>query len=341
MYCDIFKTIIFDGTALYDPLYLGMYNKKSIKYLDIENTRLYSNLNIDAHLKHKLTKTTFKDKKHLILGCAKLVNSKMKSGYNKAYVVTYQTIANQLNDLINSKYNVVKLNGELFYFGNTKGKNNMQDCNTMFQFGWDTLPDYEYAIQWLSVCVDWDTVLKINDKERLEKYSEYLTVKERNVDTYNNDTYETHGYSAYEFGFGDLNQFKMFTLVTNFYQEVHRIKLRNYNCTTEQIEVNIFSIQGVILKMIEQLFPKCNMNKIDTELDCFKESKADNRKNKVKGYDEFIKWFDEWDGSMIKINEIKNICQMNAAEWGNLSRNPIIKDKLNSLNKPKRGYYSK
>lgn len=341
MYCDTFKTIIFDGTALYDPLYLGMYKKKSIKYLDIENTRLYSNLNIEAYLKHKLTKTTFKDKKHLILACAKLVNAKMKLGFKKAYVVTYQTIAHQLNDLIFNKSNVVKLNDELFYFGNTKGKNNMQDCNIMFQFGWDTLPDYEYAIQWLSVCVDWDMMLGLNDTDKFEKYSEYLTIKDRSVESIEHYTYEAFGYTCYEFGFSGLNQFKMFTLVTNFYQEVHRIKLRNYNCTKEKIEVNIFSIQSVILQMIEQLFPECNMNKIDKESGYFKESKAEDRKNKAKGYDEFIKWFNEWDGNIIKISDIQNICKINSSQWKTLSRNPLIEEKLNSLIKPKRGCYSK
>ena len=54
LYCKTFKTIIFDGTALYDPQYLGMYNKGSIKYLDIENTRSYDNLTINIYNKHKL-----------------------------------------------------------------------------------------------------------------------------------------------------------------------------------------------------------------------------------------------------------------------------------------------
>lgn len=342
MYCDTFKTIVFDGTALYDPLYLKMYKNQSIKYLDVENTRLYSNLNINVYLKHKLTKTAFKDKKYLVYACGKFVNDRMKTGIKRAYVVSYQTVTTQLNDFINSKYNVAKLNNELFYFGNTKGKNHMQNCNTMFQFGWDTLPDYEYAIQWLSVVVNWDLLLTTKTElSEFEKLSDDLIVKDRSKQMFNNDVFTSCGYKSYEFGYTSLNEFKLFTILTNFYQEVHRTKLRNYNCTDENIEVNIFSVKNIILEMIEQLFPKCNLNKITDELDCFKESKAAARENKAKGYDAFIKWFDKWDGSAIKVGKIRELCNISNKQWEYLKKHEIIKGKLDTLKQPNRGYYCK
>ncbi len=46
----------------------------------------------------------------------------------------------------------------------------MQYCNTMFQFGWDVMPDYEYVIQWLSTSVNWDGVIKYcSDIKKLKK----------------------------------------------------------------------------------------------------------------------------------------------------------------------------
>ena len=80
LYCDTFKTIIFDGTALYDPQYLGMYDKGSLKFLDIENTRIYDNLTINVYNKHKLSKTSFNQKDYLINACASFINNKMAIG---------------------------------------------------------------------------------------------------------------------------------------------------------------------------------------------------------------------------------------------------------------------
>ncbi|WP_333888305.1 hypothetical protein [Clostridium sp.] len=65
MYSDTFKIIIFDGTTLYDPLYPKMYNNGSIKFLDIENTRIYNNLQINVYNKHKISKIKFKDMRYL------------------------------------------------------------------------------------------------------------------------------------------------------------------------------------------------------------------------------------------------------------------------------------
>jgi hypothetical protein len=83
-------------------------------------------------------------------------------------------------------------------------------------------------------------------------------------------------------------------MVTDFYQEVHRTKLRNYSCN-DNIEVHIFAVKNIICKMIKQLFPKKKgnlINIIDDELNEFKESKADNRKNKGVTYTKFKAWLD-------------------------------------------------
>lgn len=345
MYSDTFKTLIFDGTAFYDGQYYGMYNNGSVKFLDIENTRLYNNLEINAYMRYKLTKTTFRDKSYLAKACANFVSNRMKKGFNnKAYVVSYSEqsvpLAKNINDTL--KHRIVKLSeNECHYFGNTKGKNGMQECNIMFQFGWDTMPDYEYVIQWLSIYVDWERTLEYcSSQENAEEMSGNLIVKDRSKEKYKDYIYSS-GFAEWEFGYDLLNQFKMFSIVTNFYQEVHRTKLRNYNCTAERIEINVFSQRLIILKMIKQLFSKCSLNIITDEISCFKEGKADNRKNKAKGYDEFMNWFKDWNGELIKVKDIKNICKINDKQWENLKKHEIIKEKLDMISIPKRGYYSR
>ena len=282
MYCGTYKTIIFDGTALYDPQYLGMYNNKSIKYLDIENTRSYDNLTINVYKQHKLTKTTFNDKNHLVNACASFINNRMRIGFTKkTYIVTYQRVAGELYKLLKHLNYIPTPNDfENYYFCNTKGDNNMQECVEMFMLGWNTLPDFEYVIQWLSIYVNWELVIsKCSNLEKALEISEQLEIKDRSVEEYNGDDYGTN-YKSYEYGYEGLNKYKYFMMVTDFYQEIHRTKLRKYNCD-DKIVCNIFAIKSIILKMIEQLFPRKGelINVIDEELIEFKESKIEGRVN--------------------------------------------------------------
>jgi hypothetical protein len=308
IYSDTFKTIIFDGTALYDPLYLKMYDNNSIKFLDIDNIRSYKNVIINAYMKNKLSKTEFNNKKYLAFACAKFVNQRLWQGFNnKAYVVTYKTKAVDIAKYLYNKKLISMLDeNTTHYFGNTKGKNYMQNSNIMFQFGWDTLPDYEYVIQYLSIKTDWDKVLEYcADKDKAEKLSEKFLIKDRSKTTYGNDVYKS-GYKNYEFGLDNLNQFKYFSIVTNFYQEVHRTKLRHYTCTEEKIEVNLFANKSIIFSMIYQLLPGCNLNKIKDELDCFKESKILGRDTKEETISQkIVNWINNsWNGDEIKSSKM-------------------------------------
>lgn len=332
LYSNIFKTIVFDGTALYDPLYSGMYKIKSIKYLDVENTRLYNNLYVNVYIRHKLTKTTFKDKKHLVKACGEFVNERMKIGLgNKGYVVTYQEKAVELANCIDAKYTISMLNEkQTYYFGNTKGKNDMQYCNNMFQFGWDVMPDYEYVIQWLSTSVNWDGVIKYcSDIKKAEEISDDFVIQDRSNNKYGYYTYSSE-YKCFEFGAQLLNQFKMFSIVTNFYQEVHRTKLRKYTCN-DKIKVNIFAIQTIILDMIKQLFIGCNLKIIEDELECFTKAKDKSftKKDGTKtNAQKFIEWEEKFNDKKININYIKKECNFSNEDWRNVKKNKTVKNIL-------------
>ena len=348
MYSDIFKTIIFDGTALYDPLYLKMYEQQSIKYLDVENTRLYKNLQFNIYLKHKLTKTNFNNKGYLVKACAKFANDRLRKGLgNKAYIITYKTKAVELaKELKNDSFTIpMPSESETYYFGATKGNNAMKDCNIMFQFGWDTLPDYEYVIQWLSIVTDWEKVLKYcSDSKKGEEFCENLLTKDRSQTVYGDKVYSSQ-YKNYEFGFDSINKLKYFNIITNFYQEVHRTKLRQYSCTEQKIEVNIFHVKPIVFSMIGQLFPECTMNRIEKESTCFKESKIIGRGTK-DGEDsvaqKILNWLNEkWNGEEIKTkNMLKEIGitqkQFNKAKEKNKDLQTILNDYM-----VKRGIYKK
>lgn len=348
MYCETFKTIIFDGTALYDPLYNKMYEQQSIKYLDVDNTRLYENLQINYHLKHKLTKSNFNNKGYLVKACAKFANKKLKKNIGKkAYIITYQSKALELAKCLKNNNLTIPMpnESETYYFGATKGKNTMQDCNIMFQFGRDTLPDYEYIIRWLSVVTDWEKVLKYcSDSKKVEEFCENLFIKDRSQTVYGDAVYSSQ-YKNNEFGFTSINQLQYLSIVTNFYQEIHRTKLRQYTCIEENIEANIFFIKSVVLKMIKQLFPGCTINEVKEELTCFKESKIAGRKVKSSEgsiSQKILNWLNEkWDGKEIRTKDMLKEIGINQKQFDKAKENNKDLQLILKKHMVKRGTYKK
>jgi len=281
------KTVIFDGTALIDQDYS---NEDIIRFVDIENPRTFENVTFNFYMKNKLTKTEFNNKKYLVKACAKFIDTINKE---KTYIVTYNERAKTMLTEIKKnnsslKYGFGKINiatldeDTLFYFGNTKGSNKAKDCTQMVQFGWNNLPDYEYLTRYISTNLS---------EERLNKIFEIFTDLEKGkrlMDLLGNDSSE-------------IKLYKNYSMLTDFVQEVYRIKLRQYDCN-DNIIIHCFKCDRLLIKMISQLFPGCTINTPDENLKCFQESKADNRENKGESYTKFKEWLD----SQIKGREVKS-----------------------------------
>ena len=181
---------------------------------------------------------------------------------------------------------------------------------------------------------------KCSNLEKAIEMSEKLEVKDRSIAEYNGDDYGTN-YKNWEFGYEPLNKYKYFTMVTDFYQEIHRTKLRKYSCN-DKIVCHVFAIKSIILKMIEQLFPSKEgkiINLIDEELNEFKESKADGRKNKGIAYTKFKDWLDiQIVGREVKTKELLLESGLESKELNGLKRsNSFVKEwfKEHTINKGK------
>lgn len=264
-----FKTFIMDGSSLYDPQYRAIMDYS--KFLYVPNTRTYDNLNINIHLKHKITKTEFNNKGYIVDALNQLLKNSANDQYAD-YVVTYK-----------EQFGKIQLNNPNSfkgYFGNTKGSNAMSNCNRMWQFGWETMPDYIYVIEFLSCCVDIDQVMDFcrNDEEFAKSFSSDLEFTARDITTNKPvDINNFKGSIKFSFGSEKLNIYKWLSIVCNFYQEVHRTTLRKYSYTGK-IEVNLFNTESVIFNMIEKLFTGCNVNYITDELPEFATAKIMARK---------------------------------------------------------------
>lgn len=276
MYSNNFKTIIFDGTGLYDKSYENLEEDGDLKFLYIDNPRNYDNVKIKVFEEHRLSKFNFNEKKYLINGLADFINFSLKTSFGNVFVVTYKEKAQILGEKIKTK-KVIRFDDEtnsLYYFGNTKGSNDMSECTKMYQLGWETMPDYEYLISFLCTCVDWDKTLdSCLVLKKAEELSEKFIYKER----------EEEGcctrFKSKRFGFSNIDNFKRFDTVVKFYQEVHRTKLRDYNYK-EEIEVNLFKNEKMIFNMIQFMLPNCKINYKKEEISFIKKAKTQGRKAK-------------------------------------------------------------
>lgn len=344
-YCNDFKTIIFDGSALYDPLYISLYESNKIKYLYIPNSRTYGNLDIKVN-NEKITKTRFKDVKYLTYGLSEYIKNKCKIGFRYNYVVTYKEFSGKMGDYLEDplRNNIVKMNdGSCFYFGNTKGSNAMSKCNRMIQVGWDTMPDYEYAIQFLCSSNLWDKLLDVcATKDKAERYSELFEKKDRSVEKIKDKSYSSD-FRQYEFGLSSINEFVYFDIVSKFYQEVHRTKLRQYDCT-DNIEVILFKNRKVIFDLIRGLFPKCKIEYNENELKELREAK-DKTFTKSDGTmtdkQKILDWFDKWNGERFKVADFRNELGISSKRWEKLKKEESILNRLNECTIPKKGYYER
>lgn len=333
-----FKTIIFDGSALYDPQYLSMYDedeeKSDLKFLYIPNSRTYENLNITAYTAHKISKTEFRNKsKYLVKAVAEFVKNKSRVGMSYDYLVTYNEQSPMLGSLLGDslKSKIPKMSdGRTYYFGNTKGSNAMEQCTRMFQVGWDTLPDYEVAIMWLSCKGVWDKLLELClDVNKAIDYSEMLQKADRDEDTFRKKTYSS-GYKNYYFGLNEIDQFQFLDTVSKFYQEIHRTKLRDYSYDG-QVKIYVFQTKQLIYDMIKSLLPCCNFKANKDTLSEFQRAKdesftkADGTKTLAQ---KFLDWNKEFEGEKINISEVKSICNMNNEEWKNVKKNTSVKEIL-------------
>ncbi|MGX2959483.1 hypothetical protein JNUCC23_09470 [Peribacillus sp. JNUCC 23] len=341
-----YKSVIFDATSLVDPDYSsstgGVYHDV-IRFIDIENVRAFENVTFHFYQAHKINKTELNSKRYIINAGVKFLESLPKNILT--YAVTYKEVAVKMLRELKNKGNIVIKNGDeiwgqtnkielvtyddesLFYFGNTKGSNKAKDCIQMVQFGWNTLPDYEYAIRHL--CTDFnkerlDIIFqKCGDMKVAESFSKLL---QQGKD--------------YKFANPHLYLYQNYSMVTDFIQEVFRTKLRNYNFTGK-VDVHCFKSDSVLIGMVEQLFPGCKTNIVYEKLSCFQEEKIANRKNGDKA-SILLEFVEDWEvGKQFKTKEICDATGLTTKDIDNLkSKNTYFKDLFNKY-KVKRGVFIK
>ncbi|MGP7815534.1 hypothetical protein ACTXGU_00070 [Niallia sp. 01092] len=337
-----FKTVIFDATALTDPEYSsgkGEAYENIVKFVDIRNTREFPNLTFNFYMKHKLNKSTFKSKNYLVKAVSNFISTLSTNGFT--YVVTYKDIApllfNQLtfnrnvsinSHAFNNKVKIVAEEDKTFYFGNTKGSNKAEKCENMIQVGWNNLPDYTYATNYLCTGFNeekkMDIIRTCSNIEHSESFAKYLMMED------------------YKFKHQHLHQFKYFCMLTDFIQEVFRTKLRDYTYD-DQITIHCFSIDPLLIGMVEQLFPDCKIKRHYDELSSFTEAKVLGRQNKKESVAQRVmSWWNnyDWNGNELHIREILKVNNITQQQFNKAkSNNKQFKSFIDKHKGSKSRYY--
>lgn len=350
-----YRTIIFDGTANIDMHYSSI--RKYSKSLYVPNSRTYENVHIYNFTNYNLSKSSILNSNYKIDAINDFLR-KLPSYFpnQKIYAVCHKDFViptSNNTDVYVADDNYIKdKNGRLYYFGNTKGKNDMRDCNVMVMLGWNIKPDYTYAIQFLNHYEDPLNLLKecADDEGLRRKYSDgvnrtwrylngtnrALTKKEKN----NLIGYDFNNIYRIEelYGIKEINETRWLDIMTEFYQEIHRTKMRVYN-SKEDIYIITFNMENQIKQMTKQLLPKVDFNDlVDVTISAFDYAKtmarktADGKMNNVQLVLDYLRSHDE-----VILKDVKEKFKLGKGQWSNIKRNEAIISELAKFDEVRKG----
>lgn len=218
------KTLILDGTALYDT----DYKRDHFNVLNFKRIRNYENLYINICSNLKISKKKSQEQNQLYY---KNIADDITTiaGESETLILTYKEVEDELRDIIFSDPDGSR-NIYLDHFGNVKGSNRYKNCSKIFCYGLLSKGDDYYAAKAMS----------IYDK-----------------------TYENLGVvpncKNYELKFNEQEIQEVFTRdqFVDLVQSILRIKIRS--STREKVEVYIFVKNTQLKNMLQEYFRGCTI----------------------------------------------------------------------------------
>lgn len=212
------------------------------------------------------------------------------------------------------------------WFGNIKGKNNWNKLNKYCQVGFLRKSDSYYVCKYLLI---YNKIDELNNMEQNE------------IDEYISNLIEKDKYGRFKNT--ELEDIFLSDLIVDTNQNLMRIKCRDYSNT------DICTVNLIYAKNAYDGFLKGLLDSLGIDYDKAKEQGLINeyprpsifieehktpseRKNLIKGYNEFISWFSNWNGEKVLISDIKEICNIDTKkQWTNLKNHKDIKKYFNNI----------
>ena len=214
------------------------------------------------------------------------------------------------------------------WFGNIKGKNNWNNLNKYCQIGFLRKSDSYYLGKYLLI---YDKIDELNNMEQDE------------IDDYISKLIEKDSYGRFKNA--ELKDIFLSDLVVDTNQNLMRIKCRDYS-NTDLCTVNLIYAKNAYNGFFEDLLDSLGIdyNKAKEEglineyprpaifIEEHEHKPANERKNLIKGYKEFIEWFSKWNGEKILISDVKKICNIDTKkQWTNLKNHKDIKEYFDNI----------
>ena len=287
------KTFIFDGTA--DNTIEYSYKGNNFKFLNIQDYKDYSHLKFNVS-RTNLSKYSLNKNPRKLESLCNWINQKFKK---PVYVITYQNWIEHLDKILKDNIMIQKEeSGNYPYFGNTKGKNTWSECTNMVQIGWNRYDSISYISEFLSLNSEW----LFSIREKFETSGD-------KVEAINYLITDSNG----NFSIEEINKYKLKKMIVDFEQEVYRTNVREFNSELP-VDVYIFlksENYEIMTNMISERFPNCKITDINLNVEIKMLSNKRNENLKKMFY-----YLDnEWDGSMISVNDLKVKFDISHKKW--------------------------
>ncbi|HII4449383.1 TPA: hypothetical protein ACY4RW_001282 [Clostridium perfringens] len=310
---------IFDATAKFDMDYI--IDKDRFNFVSIDDKKEKKDINI-VHIPLSTSQNSLKSAHPENIECINTwINKTFKD--NEAFVATYSPKSGIYNKFAKN------IKQDLGYFGNIKGSNKFKDKSKMIHIGLNRCSDVVYLYTYI--------LIKNRQENLIDKWNDKDICSEDIKNEIENLLKMEKGYFIDEYMYYIMRS----KLLVDLEQNIFRIKCRNFNNTEECKIYMICSKNDFNVGMLKRLADKVGASLKEETPIIFKDAGSINRANKVKGLDNFIKWFDNWDGDLIKASELKKICGVNNEQFKTLKKNESVKSRMAKINTPMRGYYQK
>lgn len=312
------KTFIFDATADIDPDYQLDY----VKMIDCSQF----NIDIDLTIKHidiGTSKTQIvigRNKDSIISAIKKSILDYVRNSFGGMVAVTYQNTENSFNDKSISAC----------HFGGIKGLNNYSKYSNMAHVGLNRLSDFDYFIKFIALKPEILINLKKMDENKSRSYIEQTIALKKGLFT--NER---------------LHSIMNKSLLTDFEQNIFRIKIRDFSNTTHaevftywncemfaDLNKMIFDRYSPYGVQVENIGVPIAINKMKTETRKSKDGEGTTPQR-------IIKWYNAQPvGRLVKTSDIVAEIKIDYAQFKRaLQTNKTVKALFEKSKADKKGYY--
>lgn len=305
------KVFVLDGTADISPEYDAEY----VDVVDLGNIKLnLSNLVIDC-INVSTSKNVFCRKTKEAKSITDTVTNYIKANSvdDKLAVFTYKEVESRFEENFRN----------VGHFGNLKGFNDYNQCNTIAHIGLNRFPPLSYFLMYsMNYPEELDMIKGLSPEKAIKAFEKRLSNKREITD------------SVMEY-----------YILADLEQNIFRSAIRNIQYQDE-VRIMLFFNTREYQELIELLKSRygslgATVNTVNTPTELLLEKTVNRKSEKMTQAQQVLKWLDEQEkGNVFKLSDMLDDLGISSKQWDKLkSKKNGIKEKFQMMSTGKRGYY--